>query len=90
MGERKSFDIYLFGQKITGIRPLQYKKIIKQNMKVTAIYQKEGANPFLERDGDYKRLTGLVPAGYDIDEIEHYAIAATPIGYLFVGLERAE
>ncbi len=59
-------------------------------MKITAIYPKEGANPFLEREGDYKRVTGRVPAGYDVDEIEHYAIAATPIGYVFVGLERAE
>lgn len=59
-------------------------------MKVTAIYQRIDANPFLESECNYKRVTGRIPEEYTQEIVERYAREATPDGYVFVGLERAE
>lgn len=57
-------------------------------MKVTAIYMKFDANPFRPRPGDYKRVTGYLPAGLSDELIASYAKDAVPSGYVFVGIER--
>lgn len=54
-------------------------------MKVTAIYMKEGANPFHE--SGYKRVIGWVPSEYTEATIRECAEQATPAGYVFVDLE---
>lgn len=59
-------------------------------MKVTAIYMLADANPFLPESGIYKRVTGRIPVGYTQEMVEKCAREATPQGYVFVGLERAE
>lgn len=59
-------------------------------MKVTAIYQRADANPFLESECNYKRVTGRIPEGCTQEMVEQYAREATPQGYVFVGIERAE
>ncbi|HJE88606.1 hypothetical protein [Rikenella microfusus] len=57
-------------------------------MKATAIYMKFDANPFNVRPGDYKQITGLLPAGLSDELIASYAKDAVPEGYVFVGIER--
>lgn len=59
-------------------------------MKVTAIYMKFDANPFRAKPGDYKRVTGYLPAGLSDELIASYAKDAVPSGYVFVGIERGE
>lgn len=59
-------------------------------MKVTAIYMLADANPFLPESGIYKRVTGRIQVGYTQEMVEKCAREATPQGYVFVGLERAE
>lgn len=59
-------------------------------MKVTAIYMKFDANPFRAQPGDYKRVTGYLPAGLSDELIASYAKDAVPSGYVFVGIERGE
>ncbi len=59
-------------------------------MRVTAIYMKFDTNPFRQQPGDYKRVTGRIPTGYTHEMVEQCAREATPQGYVFVGLERAE
>lgn len=59
-------------------------------MKVTAIYMKFDANPFRAQPGDYKRVTGYLPAGLSDELITSYAKDAVPSGYVFVGIERGE
>lgn len=59
-------------------------------MKVTAIYQRIDANPFLESECNYKRVTGRINEECTQEMVERYAREATPDGYVFVGLERAE
>lgn len=69
------------------------QQIVKKEdnaMKVTAIYQLADANPFLESECNYKRVTGRIPEGYTREMVEKCAREATPQGYVFVGLERAE
>lgn len=59
----------------------------KHTMKITAIYVKAGANPFLNNPGDYKRTTAYFRPNADYDEIIQYAQEATPRGYVFAGIE---
>ena len=54
-------------------------------MKVTAIYMKDGVNPFCENG--YKRVIGWVPNEYTEMAIRNCAQQATPAGYVFVGIE---
>ena len=49
-------------------------------MKVTAIYQRADANPFLEGECNYKRVTGRIPEGCTQEMVERYAREATPTG----------